>query len=118
MNTIRNVSTKLFLSKQIFSRQLSSYYKTDICKYEMDKKRLENLIEQQFIGLNVCKSKSNCDIEQYLLQHEINELTKIKNKINLRTMTYEDIINEHKKILETYTNYLNKVNKIGRGTIF
>ena len=118
MNTIRNLSNKLFLSKQIFSRRVSSYYKNDICKYEIDKKRLENLIEQQFIGLNICKSKSNCDIEKYLLQHEINELTKIKNNINLRKMTYEDIINEHKRVLESYTKYLNKVNKTSRGTNF
>ncbi len=113
MNHIRALTKTIILSKQFTSRSLS-IYKNDICKYEIDKKRLENLIEQQFIGLNMCKSKSNCDIEKYLLQNEINELTKIKNNINLTKMTQEDIINEHKRVLETYTNYLNKINKTSR----
>jgi hypothetical protein len=117
MNHIRTLTNKIILSKHFTLRSLS-IYKNDVCKYEMDKKRLENLIEQQFIGLNIYKSKSNCDIEKYLLQHEIDELTKIKNNINLMRMTHEQLINEHKKILEMYTNYLNKINKTSRVTNF
>jgi len=109
MNNLRNTFTRL-----ISSKQFSTYYKTDICKYELDKKRLENLIEQQFIGLNMSKSKSNCDIDRFMIQHEIDELTVIKNKINIGSMSYDEIINLHKRILESYTNYLNKINKISR----
>jgi hypothetical protein len=109
MNNLRNAFTRLILSKQF-----SSYYKNDICKYEMDKTRLQNLIEQQFIGLNMSKSKSNCDIDRFILQYEIDELTVIKNKINTGSMSYDEIISAHKRILESYTNYLNKVNKISR----
>ena len=104
MNNLRKIFSRLILS-----RPFSSYYKTDICKYEMDKKRLENLIEQQFIGFNT----SN---DRHLLQHEIDELIVIKNKINTGQLSYQEIINEHKKILESYTNYLNKVNKISRSS--
>jgi hypothetical protein len=84
--------------------------------YQMDKKRLENLIEQQSIGLNICKSKTICSIDKYLLQHEIDNLIQIKNNINSRIMTHEEIITEHRKVLELYTNYLNKINKISRTT--
>ena len=79
--------------------------------FNVEKNHLLSLIEQQYIGINMQISKTNCSVEKFLLSHEVDELTKIKNKINMNMITQDEIKIKRDEISEKYMNYLNKVNK-------
>jgi hypothetical protein len=81
----------------------------NIENFNIEKKHLLSLIEQQFIGINMQISKTNCSVEKNLLSHELNELTKIKNKINMNMISQDEIRNKREEFSEKYTNYLNKI---------
>ncbi len=78
--------------------------------FNIEKKHLLGLIEQQFIGINMQISKTNCSIEKFLLSYEIDELIKIKNQINMNMISQEEIKIKRDELSEKYTNYLNKKN--------
>ncbi len=82
----------------------------NIENFNVEKKHLLSLIEQQFIGINIQISKTNCSVEKFLLSHEINELNKIKNNINMNMLTQDEIKIKRNELSEKYTNYLNKIN--------
>jgi hypothetical protein len=82
----------------------------NIENFNIEKKHLLSLIEQQFIGINMQISKTNCSVEKFLLSHEIDELTKIKNKINTNMLSQEEIKIKRDELSQKYTNYLNKNN--------
>jgi hypothetical protein len=82
----------------------------NIENFNIEKKHLLGLIEQQFIGINMQISKTNCSVEKFLLSHEVDELTKVKNKINTNMLSQEEIKIKRDEISEKYTNYLNKKN--------
>jgi hypothetical protein len=77
--------------------------------FNVEKKHLLSLIEHQFIGINVQISKTNCSVEKFLLSHELDELNKIKNKINMNMITQDEIKIKRDEFSEKYMNYLNKI---------
>ena len=83
----------------------------NIENFIVEKKHLLSLIETQFIGINVQISKTNCSVEKFLLSHEVDELNKIKNKINMNMISQDEIKQKRDELSEKYMNYLNKINK-------
>ena len=81
----------------------------NIENFNIEKKHLLSLIEQQYIGINVQISKTNCSVEKFLLSHEVDELNKIKNKINMNMISQDEIRNKRDEFSEKYMNYLNKI---------
>jgi hypothetical protein len=79
--------------------------------FNVEKKHLLSLIENQFIGINVQIANTNCNIEKFLLKNELDELNTIKNKINTNILTQDEIKIKREEFSEKYTTYLNKVNK-------
>jgi hypothetical protein len=91
-----------------FTRRLF-YPLGNIENFNVEKKHLLSLIEQQVIGINMQISKTNCSVEKFLLLHEIDEFNKIKNKINMNMISQEEIKIKRDELSEKYTNYLNKI---------
>ena len=81
---------------------------SNIENFNIEKKHLLNLIEQQFIGINILISKTNCSIDNFFLSQEIEQLNKIKNKINMNILTQDEIKIKRNELSEKYINYLNK----------
>ena len=70
--------------------------------FNVEKKHLLSLIEQQFIGINKQIANTNCDVEKFLLNHELNELNTIKNKINSNMITQDEIREKRNEFSEKW----------------
>ena len=99
----RNLLSRNLLSRNLLSRKFHLHQ-----NYE--KMELQKLINQYILELNKKISTTNCDIDKFLLSHEIEKLVKLKNKINTYDVSPKEI-NENKKELNSqYLNYINKKN--------
>jgi hypothetical protein len=64
---------------------------TNFENFNVEKKHLLSLIENQFICINTQIANTNCNIEKFLLKNELDELNTIKNKINMNTISQDEI---------------------------
>ncbi len=56
-----------------------------------NKRYLLNVLEYQIMGIHLQIYKSYCDVEKFFLYQEINEINKLKEKINLDQLTNMEI---------------------------
>ena len=76
-----------------------------------EKMELINLIDRYMFKMNLNLSTINCDIEKFLLNHEIDKLVKLKNKYNTNDISPKEIDDNKKEITTNYVNYVNNLNK-------
>jgi hypothetical protein len=100
---INNYTNMFRITKRLF------FLLGNMENFNIEKKHLLSLIEQQYIGINTQLTKTNCNVDKNLLLHEIDELNKIKNKINMNLISQDEIRQKRDEFSEKYTNYLNKI---------
>jgi hypothetical protein len=76
-----------------------------------EKMQLINLIDQYMFKINQNLSTTNCDIEKFLLDHELDKLVKLKNKYNTHDISPKEIDDNKKELTTQYVNYINKIIK-------
>ncbi len=76
-----------------------------------EKMQLLNLIDQYMFKINQNISITNCDIEKFLLNYELDKLVKLKNKYNTYDISPKEIDDNKKELTTQYINYINKIIK-------
>lgn len=75
-----------------------------------EKMELINLITQFILKINKNLLTTNCDIEKFFLNTELDKLVKLKNKFNTYDISPKEIDDTKKELTTEYVNYINKNN--------
>jgi hypothetical protein len=76
-----------------------------------EKMEFINLIDRYMFKMNQNLSTTNCDVQKFLLKHEIDKLVKLKNKYNSYDISPKEIDDNKKELTTNYVNYVNYLNK-------